>query len=173
MPNQIFQVSGTPTQQTKGISPFEQMMARLNAANNMDWQTLLGFGVGRLLRGLFDDWKERYDARGIEKAVRNRKLNDYFIPSADYSPNSNGMLNSANKYSQLLNVQPQADTTVQAQPDTTGINTALTNQFARKLLGKNNSLTSVADEQYNNLPVTNPWDDENNWNKYLNFNFRR
>ena len=46
-------------------SPMELMIMQQAMAQNGDAKTLFGFAIGKLLRGLFDDWKERYDARGI------------------------------------------------------------------------------------------------------------
>ena len=46
-------------------SPLELMVMQHAMAQNSDPNTMMGLALGRLLRGLFDDWKERYDARGL------------------------------------------------------------------------------------------------------------
>lgn len=46
-------------------SPMELLIMQQAMAQRADPSTLAGFAVGKLLRGLFNDWKERYDARGL------------------------------------------------------------------------------------------------------------
>lgn len=43
---------------------WQKMMAQMAMAQKTSPRTMLGFAAGKLLRQLFDGWKERYDARG-------------------------------------------------------------------------------------------------------------
>ena len=54
-------------------SPLELMIMQQAMAQNADAKTLAGFAFGKLLRGIFDDWKERYTARGDLKAWDNTR----------------------------------------------------------------------------------------------------
>lgn len=59
-----------PEQGTVYDTPWRKMIAQLSMAKSTDPSTLAGFALGKLLRQGFDSWKERYDARGYEKAKR-------------------------------------------------------------------------------------------------------
>ena len=60
-------------QTTSRKSPLELMIMQQAMAQNADAKTLAGFAFGKLLRGIFDDWKERYTARGDLKAWDNTR----------------------------------------------------------------------------------------------------
>lgn len=45
-------------------SEWEKLLAQMAMAQKMDARTMAGFALGKLLRQIFDNWKERYDARG-------------------------------------------------------------------------------------------------------------
>ena len=185
MPNQIFQASGSPARQNQGQSPFEQMMTRLAMANNMDWRTLLGFGTGRLLRGLFDDWKANYNARGYVKeylADLNPKERGEALTKLEQS--NPDLYQHTLKYLDKLGIDssstPQNTSNIaapitppsvqtQQQPEFSGVNpnARAVQQATQKLLGDTDFLKQrglITDEPFK---LTNaPWQDDANWNQY-------
>ena len=54
---------------------WEELLAMLNYAQKGDPQTMLGFGLGRLLRDGFNTWMRNYKARDEDK--HNRAMDEY------------------------------------------------------------------------------------------------
>ena len=54
---------------------WEELLAMLNFAHKGDAQTMLGFGLGRLLRDGFNTWMKNYKDRGAAK--RSQALDEY------------------------------------------------------------------------------------------------
>ena len=146
------QVANTPAQTAR--NPMELLIAQQAMAQKADASTLAGFALGKLLRGLFDDWKSRYDARGL--------LNDV------------NALKDTNKQAEILanleKTNPQQYRLAQSYinedgskwadlrqnpPDVSGINqnTRAVQQAPVKLLGDTNWLNK-------------PWADNANWDKW-------
>ena len=57
-------------------SEWEKLLAQMAMAQKMDARTMAGFALGKLLRQLFDNWKENFDARGDLKN-RNNSNGDF------------------------------------------------------------------------------------------------
>ncbi|MBR0287461.1 MAG: hypothetical protein IJQ82_00630 [Selenomonadaceae bacterium] len=144
------------TPNVQGRTPWEMMMAQLAMSSQTNPQTLAGFGVGKLLRGLFDDWKGNYDARrfindrlaGMNEQDRAEALKTL----EQYNPDQ---YQRTMKYLDKMgigNISPQINSETTAQ---------LSQQAVPKLLG-DNPFSKTAVEQIN----INPWEDEYNWNKW-------
>lgn len=184
MPNQIFQASRSPARQNQVQSPFEQMMTRLAMVNNMDWRTLLGFGAGQLLRGLFDDWKANYNARGYAKEYladlnpeeRTEALSkleqsnpDFYRRTLKYFDKL-GIGSSSTPQTTSNTATPMTPPAVQAQqqPEFSDVNpnARAVQQATQKLLGDTDFLKQrglITDEP---LRTSAPWQDDTNWNQY-------
>lgn len=50
-------------------SRWNEMMNMMQMSNNMDWRTLLGFGLGKLLRGAWDDHLKRRHRDAAKKTL--------------------------------------------------------------------------------------------------------
>jgi|GEM_PF-5026519 len=111
---------------------FNQMVQMLSLANRADGQTMLGFALGKLLRGSFEHFKKARDAAAKERGAnakmpltgealqREENFRQYMgIPTMQEYVQKNayhGGLSPAQYYGQqLLNGKPQ---TQQAQPTT-------------------------------------------------------
>ena len=146
-----------------------------------------GFAVGKLLRELFNDWKERYDARGAQNdrildpntppEVRNKLLEEIGLSNPGRAERLRGQLaergiidgdtpqanlsppisSTPAPQSQILQL-PQSP----QQSGTSGINpnARAVQQATAKLLGDTDFLArrGMAEDE--------PWRDEANWNQY-------
>jgi len=105
--------------QTKEANDWTKMMQMMAMASKMDTNSMLGFALGKLLRGGFDQWKNRYDERGKEKydEIVNRKTNSEatqpIVDSMNQAAVSDTMQNIFGDY------QPTTDPYQFAMPDMT------------------------------------------------------
>ena len=133
-----FKVQQTqPVSNTPAIrkSPLELLIAQQAMAQNADANTMAGFALAKLLRGLFDDWKSRYDARGILNEIKARKAEDQAAALANLEKTNpqqyqlmQGYINAdGSKWASLRQTPPQ----------TTGVNqnARAVQQAPAKLLG--------------------------------------
>ena len=158
---QMNQIGNTtdPTQVYTRKSPMELMILQQAMGQKADAGNLAGFAVGKFLRGLFDDWKERYDARGTLNRMAEMNPNKrnemlafleknnptQYQRMQEYLAKHDGTWDTWNK-----TPQPTSSTTAPTTPTTTP---------TKNLLGDTSSWTKY-------LPDTNTdykWD----WNKPL------
>ena len=174
-------------------SPMELMVTQQAMAQNSDAKTLAGLAIGKLLRGLFDDWKSRYDARGAQNdrildpntppEERNKLLEQIGLDDAsraerlarqagerginvDYIPQVNSPPTTSGVPAPQSQI-PQAPQTPQ-RPEIGGFNpnARAVQQATAKLLGDTDFWTQRATET--DTPQTQPWDDAANWDKWRN-----
>ena len=140
----------TPAPVSTRKTPLELLIAQQAMAQKADPNTMAGFALGKLLRGLFDDWKERYDARGtlnrmaeMDENKRSEILSfleknnpTQYQRTQEYLAKNNGTWNGWGKSSQAP-----------TQP-------------TQKLLGDT--------DFWSQRTPTEPWRDDENWNKWRN-----
>lgn len=134
-------------------SPMELLIAQQAMAQKADAKTLAGFALGKLLRGLFDDWKSRYDARGVLNEIKSRKEEDQAAALANLEKTNPEQYRLAQGY---INEDGSKWASLrQNPPDVSGINQSAraVQQAPAKLLGD----TNWAQE---------PWNDKANWDKW-------
>ncbi|MBQ6298643.1 MAG: hypothetical protein IJK81_13345 [Selenomonadaceae bacterium] len=163
------QVTNAPLTSTRK-SPLELMVMQQAMAQNSDPNTMFGLALGKLLRGLFDDWKSRYDARDVMKGVANFKENDrneFLSRLSATNPQQHQIIqkylakNGGNWDAWKNPPQTTSDTTAlvnQTPPtsDLSGINLTARGRTNSNLLG---------DIDFWKQRVTTP---ENNWNQWSN-----
>lgn len=128
--------NATADRRQQDAQKFNQMVQMLAMANRADGQTMLGFALGKLLRGSFDHFKNARDEearrRGAnanitpltgEALQREENFRHYMnIPTMQEYVQQNayhGGLSPAQYYGQqLLNGKPQTQQATQAQPTT-------------------------------------------------------
>ena len=186
--NQMFQPinSGTAntTPATTRKSPLELMIAQQAMAQNADAKTLAGFAFGKLLRGIFDDWKERYDARGLLNRMAEmdpNKRNEMLDYLAQYNPAQhqrmqeylakndgtwadwNNQTQSTPRISNPTTPQttvPPIQTPQQSEISGFNPNARTVQQTTKKLLGDTDFLNQ------REVTTDEPWQDDANWNQY-------
>lgn len=163
-------------------SPMELMIMQQAMAQNADSKTLAGFAFGKLLRGLFDGWKSRYDARGAQNdrildpntppEERNKLLEQIGLDNPNRAERLMRQLgerginvgnipqvNSPPTTSSVPAPQSQISQPPQ-QSELSGFNpNARAVQAATKLLGDTDFLKQSE-------TTSEPWRDDANWNKY-------
>lgn len=126
----------------------ELLIAQQAMAQKADANTMAGFALGKLLRGLFNDWKERYDARGLLNDVNALK---------DKNKQAEALAN-------LEKTNPQQHQLAQSYIDEDGSKWASLRQAptqpTQKLLGDT--------DFWSQRTTTEPWRDDENWNKWRN-----
>ena len=164
-------VSNTPVNTKK--SPMELLIAQQAMAQKADANTMVGFALGKLLRGLFDDWKERYDARGTLNRMAEmdpNKRNEILAFLEKYNPpqhqrmqeylaKNNGTWDGWNN-----SPQNTAAPTIQTpQQDNSGVNSnaRAVQQTTANLLGDTDFWTQ-------RTQMTNTDDDWNKWRNLFN-----
>lgn len=134
-------------------SPMELLIMQQAMAQKADAKTLAGFALGKLLRGLFDDWKSRYDTRGVLNEIKSRKEEDQAAALANLEKTDPQQYRLAQGY---INEDGSKWASLrQNPPDVSGINQSAraVQQAPAKLLGD----TNWAQE---------PWTDKANWDKW-------
>ena len=159
-------------------SPLELMIAQQAMAQKADAKTLAGFAFGKLLRGIFDDWKERYTARGDLKALDNMKdtYGDWFSnlfsppdPQQVQVPTTSPLQSTQstqNSLSQINTDWLKTDDKPWENPDNWKKWTGLDN--TQKLLGDSDSLAQRAvltDEPFK-LTGDNNYFNPSQWNNF-------
>lgn len=154
-------------------SPMELLIMQQAMAQKADAKTLAGFALGKLLRGLFDDWKSRYDARGMlnrmaemdpnarnkmlafleqNNPTQHQRMLDYLSKDKEHA-NWAGLRESlANTPAQQTAANTSASSAPQSEPSV-NLNARAVQQAPAKLLGD----TNWAQE---------PWNDKTNWDKW-------
>ena len=138
---------------------WEEMLAMLNFAQKGDPQTMLGFGLGRLLRDGFNTWMKNYKDRGAAKERKAYgdyenlvKLGGYNGSFKDYYNNEWEPMYQANR--RMMQDDARAQTAMENQTASDGkpmnINTAPTFEGGNR--GKGDTEMSGADNAY----VPNP-----------------
>ena len=129
-------------------TPMELLIAQQAMAQKADANTMTGFALGKLLRGLFDDWKERYNARGLLNDVNALK---------DRNKQSDALAN-------IEKTNPQQYQLMQGYMNEDGSKWANlqqnSNQPTQKLLGDT--------DFWSQRTTSEPWRDDENWNKWRN-----
>ena len=152
--NQIGAVNNSAPNSTRK-SPMELMIMQQAMGQKADADNLAGFAFGKLLRGLFDDWKERYDARGLLNDINAiedpNKRTEAFANLEKNNPRqyqiAQGYMNNPNsKWAGL-----------QQTPEVSGINSnaRAVQKTTGKLLGDTDFLGQT-------------WREDENWNKWGN-----
>ena len=142
-------------------------------AQNADSKTLAGLAIGKLLRGLFDDWKERYDARDVlnqmaameenkrkemlaylEKTnpTQHRRMQEYLAKN----DGTWGTWKNSPQPAPQTTSNTAAPTQAPQQSEFSGVNpnARAVQQTTQKLLG--------------DTDFWQPWDNDRNWNKWGN-----
>lgn len=151
----------TPAPVSTRKTPMELLIAQQAMAQKSDAGTLAGFALGKLLRGLFNDWKERYDARGL--------LNDV------------NALKDKNKQAEALaNIEktnPQQYQLAQGYINEDGSKWASLQQNPTEVSGINQNARAVREapakllgdtDFWSQRTTSEPWRDDENWNKWRN-----
>lgn len=142
--------------QKKDQTEWQRILSMLLASQKMDWGTMAGFGLGKLLRDGFDTWKGNYDARGF--------INDKLVGA---SPEERERMlsflkeNNPDQYNRVVGRYgdrwQSSPTGNSAQPDLSGINpNPSASQRAREgILGNPAELLSQSNiPSPETLPVT-------------------
>ena len=142
-------------------TPMELLIAQQAMAQKADANTMTGFALGKLLRGLFDDWKERYDARGLLNDVNALK---------DKNKQAEALANIEKtnpQQHQLMQDYINEDGSKWASLRQNPTEVSSINQNARAVQQAPTKLLGDTDF-WSQRTTSEPWRDDENWNKWRN-----
>ena len=141
-------------------TPMELLIAQQAMAQKADANTMTGFALGKLLRGLFNDWKERYDTRGILNEIKARKEEDQAAALANLEKTKPQLYQLAQGY---INEDGSKWANLRQNPtevSSINQNARAVQQAPTKLLGDT--------DFWSQRTTSEPWRDDENWNKWRN-----
>ena len=157
---QMNQQGTTPAPVSTRKTPMELLIAQQAMAQKADANTMTGFALGKLLRGLFNDWKERYDTRGILNEIKARKEEDQAAALANLEKTKPQLYQLAQGY---INEDGSKWANLRQNPtevSSINQNARAVQQAPTKLLGDT--------DFWSQRTTSEPWRDDENWNKWRN-----